>query len=145
MSERDVAVLLGGPKVLGKGVTDPAGLANAIEAGLPIQSLILMKALLDLTDQVMASHLGMSPKTLSRLKGRKHADLTLVASDRLYRLARVFALAREVFESDDAVRNWLRSPQLGLGHRVPLDLLATGIGTREVEALLGRIEYGVLA
>jgi putative toxin-antitoxin system antitoxin component (TIGR02293 family) len=60
-------------------------------------------------------------------------------------LARVFELAREVLEDDEAAREWIREPQLGLGYRTPLDLIRTEIGFREVEDLLGRMEYGVLS
>jgi uncharacterized protein (DUF2384 family) len=37
----------------------------------------------------------------------------------------------------------LRSPQIGLGGAVPLAYAETELGAREVEDLLGRIEYGV--
>ncbi len=40
---------------------------------------------------------------------------------------------------------WLRQPQFALGGRVPLEMLHTEAGTREVEDLLGRIEYGVIS
>ncbi|MGD9124244.1 MAG: MbcA/ParS/Xre antitoxin family protein, partial [Desulfarculaceae bacterium] len=58
---------------------------------------------------------------------------------------RLFAFAAEVLEGSDQAKKWLISPQVGLGGRVPLEFLETEVGTREVEALLGRIEYGVLA
>jgi putative toxin-antitoxin system antitoxin component (TIGR02293 family) len=71
--------------------------------------------------------------------------LTPVESDRLYRLARLAALAEEVFEDLDRAREWLRQHQRGLGDRAPLDLMRTEVGAREVEDLLGRIEYGVFS
>ena len=51
--------------------------------------------------------------------------------------------AVEVLESMDHARQWLTSPQLGLGGSVPLEYAETEVGAREVEDLLGRIEYGV--
>lgn len=66
------------------------------------------------------------------------ADLKALA-DRLY------ARARDVFGSEESAREWLTTPQQGLGSRVPLELLATEAGAAEVRDLLGRIEYGVPA
>ena len=41
-----------------------------------------------------------------------------------------------------AVR-WLRSPNQALGGRIPLELLDTDLGRRQIEEILGRIEQGV--
>ena len=51
--------------------------------------------------------------------------------------------AVEVMESEENARKWLASPQAGLGGAVPLEYAETEVGAREVEDLLGRIEYGV--
>jgi putative toxin-antitoxin system antitoxin component (TIGR02293 family) len=60
-------------------------------------------------------------------------------------MARLFALAEEVLESADAARDWLREPQAGLGNRIPLEMMGTEAGAREVEDLLLRIEHSVLS
>jgi putative toxin-antitoxin system antitoxin component (TIGR02293 family) len=64
-------------------------------------------------------------------------------SDRVVRFARLMGKAAEVMESEENARRWLTSPQFGLGGAVPLDYAETEVGAREVEDLLGRIEYGV--
>ena len=51
--------------------------------------------------------------------------------------------AVEVMESEKDARRWLTSPQFGLGGAVPLEYAETEVGAREVEDLLGRIEFGV--
>lgn len=51
--------------------------------------------------------------------------------------------AVEAMEGEERARRWLSSPQVGLGGAVPLDYAETEVGAREVEDLLGRIEYGV--
>jgi putative toxin-antitoxin system antitoxin component (TIGR02293 family) len=45
-------------------------------------------------------------------------------------------------EREKALR-WLGSPNKALGGRRPLDLLDTGLGAKQVEQILGRIESGV--
>jgi putative toxin-antitoxin system antitoxin component (TIGR02293 family) len=119
-------------------------LARQIEEGLQANAIDRVKENLALGDTQVSLALGVSTKTLGRLrKGRSRLSPTV--GDRLYRLARVFELAREVLEDDEAAREWIREPQLGLGYRTPLDLIRTEIGFREVEDLLGRMEYGVLS
>jgi len=144
MSEKQVAALLGGEAVLGRRAGNRLGMADAVAKGLPEKALERVKESAGLTDAEMASTLGLSQKTIGRMRSGR-SSLPAVTSDRLYRLARIYSLARDVFEADDAAREWLRLPQVGLGNRVPLDLITTEAGAREIEDLLGRIEYGVLA
>jgi putative toxin-antitoxin system antitoxin component (TIGR02293 family) len=59
------------------------------------------------------------------------------------RFARLMGQAVEVMESEENARQWLTSPQVGLGGAVPLEYAETEVGAREVEDLLGRIEHGV--
>jgi putative toxin-antitoxin system antitoxin component (TIGR02293 family) len=69
----------------------------------------------------------------------------MITSDRLYRVAYILALATEVFEDEDAARKWLHAPQYDLAKRIPLEVIQTEAGAREVENLLQRIEHGVMA
>ena len=137
----NIARILG---VRGKIVT-LLDVSDRIVIGLPPRSLDRVKALLQLSDRQMSAALGVSLKTIGRARRTPDRRLSPGISDRLFRLARVFAAAREVLGDEDAARSWLRSAQLGLNNRIPMDLLSTEAGTREVEDLLGRIEYGVLS
>lgn len=119
-------------------------LAGLIEAGLERRVADQLRRHLQLSDGQWAHCLGVSTKTLQRQAKTGEERLTPAQSDRLYRLARMVALAEEVFEDDDRARRWLHAAQRGLGERTPLDLVQTEAGAREVEDLLGRIEYGVL-
>ena len=145
MIEKQVMALLGGAEVLGRKVTSRLSLADAIAKGLPRRALDRVKKALRLTDAEIASALGISQKTISRLRTGPESSLGPGASDRLYRLAVILSLAAEVLEEEELAREWLRTPQVGLNNRIPLDLLNTEAGAREVEDLLGRIENGVLS
>jgi putative toxin-antitoxin system antitoxin component (TIGR02293 family) len=79
--------------------------------------------------------------TFARLDAKSKLDA--VSGDRLVRSARLFALAAEVLEDSEAAARWLKSPQRALSNEVPLHLAGTDVGTRAVEALLGRMEHGV--
>ena len=101
-----------------------------------------LKDSMEVSDSLLAELLGISEKTLSRAK-KANASLDAVASDRLFRVARIAALARKSLESDKAALAWLKRPQTGLGGQTPVSLLTTSAGSEEVEQLLLRVEYGV--
>jgi putative toxin-antitoxin system antitoxin component (TIGR02293 family) len=104
-----------------------------------------VKREIGLSDAEVGHALGISLKTIHRLRKDPGRHLSSQASDRLYRLARIYQLASDVLEDPGNAREWLRSPQVGLDNRVPLDLMTSEAGSREVEALLTRIEYGVIS
>ena len=113
-----------------------------IRAGLPAASAFAFKESLGLNNQELAAVLGMSVRTLARLSPAK-SRLDLVSGDRLVRSARLFAIATDVLEEAQAAVRWLKSPQRALGGAFPLELAQTDVGSRAVEALLGRMEHGV--
>ena len=89
----------------------------------------------------LAAKLAISRSTLQRRKaaGRLSPD----ESDKVMRLSRLLEHATQVFGNVEKARTWLKFPQRGLGGAVPLDYAETEVGAREVENLLGRIEYSV--
>jgi putative toxin-antitoxin system antitoxin component (TIGR02293 family) len=113
-----------------------------IRAGLPAASALAFKAALGLTNDELASVLGVSPRTVARLDPAK-SHLDPVSGDRLVRSARLYAIAADVLEDAAAAARWLKAPQRALGGAVPLELAQTDVGSRAVEALLGRMEHGV--
>jgi putative toxin-antitoxin system antitoxin component (TIGR02293 family) len=112
-----------------------------IQAGLPVRELEDLRSSLALPIERLGRLLGISKATLHRRKASGRLDGT--ESDRVVRFARLMGKAVEVLESDENARQWLTSPQFGLGGAVPLDYAKTEVGAREVEDLLGRIEHGV--
>ncbi len=134
---------------LSRGVSDKhaplefttAKLIQSLKIGLPVQELDDLRSSLDVSMERLVPMLGISKATLHRrmLAGR----LDPAESDRVVRFARLMGKAVEVMESPENARAWLTSAQRGLGGAVPLEYAETEVGAREVEDLLGRIEYGV--
>ncbi len=145
MLEQHTLDVMGGTRVLGKRVHNQLDLADLIMRGLPRKAAQAVRARLNLTEQEFAHSLGVSAKTLQRQAKAAVERLNPTQGDRLYRLARIIAFAEEVLENSERAHRWLQEPQRGLGNRRPLDLLQNEAGAREVEDLLGRIEYGVLS
>jgi putative toxin-antitoxin system antitoxin component (TIGR02293 family) len=114
-----------------------------VREGFSSNMLDHAKKVLKVADVDFALALGVHQRTLQRNR-KQNKRLSTTESDRLYRIVRIFAIASQVLEDDKLASNWLNSEQLGLGGRIPLEMLQTEAGAREVEDLLGRIEYGVL-
>lgn len=55
----------------------------------------------------------------------------------------VFQAGMSCFQSTPSLALWLCAPAFGLGGKVPLRVLRTAKGRRDVVNLLGRIEHGV--
>jgi putative toxin-antitoxin system antitoxin component (TIGR02293 family) len=138
-----VIEVLGGSTVF-KGRTLPTAseLRDRIKRGLPFRSLDSVRERLQLSVPEAASVLHMPPRTLARrrLARRLAAD----ESDRLYRVARVAAQAVAALGSEDRAATWLRRPNRALNGELPIRLLDTDVGARQVEDVLGRIEHGIV-
>lgn len=129
------------PERLSSEVSSPR-LIEMLEEGLPVSELEFLQKSLDIPMEKMLDVLGIAKSTLHRRrKGEQRLDTA--QSDRVIRYARLKRRAVEVLESDIAARQWLKSPQYGLGGAVPLHYAQTEVGAREVEDLLGRVEYSV--
>ena len=121
----------------------PAQIIQTLKLGLPVQELDDLRSSLDVSMERLVPMLGISKATLHRRMAAGRLDPA--ESDRVVRFARLMGRAVMVMESVEGARRWLSSPQIGLGGAVPLEYAETEVGAREVENLLGRIEYGVYA
>ena len=136
--------VLGGETVFrGSRRPDPVDLRTRIKSGLPYKSLESVRRRLQLTLPETATILQTPIRTLARRK--RERKLQTVESDRLVRLARVAAHAVAVFGDESTTAAWLRRPNRALGGEMPFRLLDTEVGTGQVEDLLGRLEYGIVA
>ena len=136
-----VARILGGERVLRRRIRTMAELRAAVGSGLPTEAL--EHAVHHLAgDSPAAAELryAIVPKTTLQRRG---ARLSLGESERLERLARIAALAEEVWEDGALAREFLTSAQPQLGGERPVDLARSDLGAREVEQLLYAIEYAL--
>ena len=129
------------PASCGIGALSPRAVNERIRSGFDVRELEKLGNGLGIPVEEAALKVGISRATLHRRKrkGRLQPD----ESDRVYRYLRLMVRAVEVMESEEAARRWLSSPQVGLGGAKPMNYAETEAGAREVEDLLGRIEFGV--
>jgi putative toxin-antitoxin system antitoxin component (TIGR02293 family) len=117
-------------------------LVRLIRAGFPFSSVARLQEVTELSWNQISQFVGIPQRTLTRRQseGRLQPD----ESDRVWRAASLFRKAVDLFEGDaEVARQWLVSPQAGLGGETPLDFASTEVGAREVENLIGRLEHGV--
>ena len=137
---RAVIEELGGERTLGRRLSSDRDLREAIREGF--RSAVVEKLMRSsgLTLKELASALDLSPRSLQRR--RSSGRLERHESDRLYRLARIVAIANEYLGDRERALRWLRHPNRTLSGIAPLAAIDTELGAREVENILGRIAYG---
>ncbi len=141
MSAAAVARALGGAKVLKTDVQSEFDLASVAMAGLSAEAAAKVVASGFLSADELYE-LVIPRRTLDRRREDKQ-PLTVIESDRLLRVIRVIVRAIDALGDPEKARTWLRTENRALRGETPLGLLATDIGARMVERILGRIEHGV--
>ena len=131
---------LGGKQALGRVPASEDDMREAIREGFPPAVVEELMRAAGLTLKELASALDLSARSLQRR--RRGGRLARYESDRLYRLARTVALAREFLGDHDKAIRWLKRPNRALGGISPIAALDTELGARQVENILGRIAYG---
>lgn len=117
-------------------------LAALVEKRLPaaaVQSLVRG----GLTD-AEAYRLIVPRRTLAHRMANRQ-PLSREESDRAVRVARITALAEQVFGEPERAWRWLRKPKRQFDGKPPLEMLATEAGARLAEEMLARIDDGLAA
>jgi putative toxin-antitoxin system antitoxin component (TIGR02293 family) len=132
---------LGKPWSRSKGPLDVHAL---IEQGLASSVLMnLLARFHRLPRSKLLKAVGMSERTVQRHKKPSSRPLSPDQSGRVWKLARIYAKATEVFGSQERAEQWLDEPAIGLNRKHPIELLTTIAGAELVEKFLGRLEHGV--
>lgn len=117
-------------------------MAQTIKAGLMPSSLYALQEMLGITKQELAARVNIPKATLDR-RARLGQALLPDETERVLRLFRLFRIAEETLGNADKARLWFHTPSKALGGASPLEYADNEPGAREVENLLGRIQYGV--
>lgn len=147
-AESDAAVLRflvppkrGSGEGRGNSASARADAREAVRKGLPYSAFETLVAALGLAASELSRVLYIPERTLARRRTSK--QLPPDESDRVVRAARVLLQAQSVFANDKTAAEWLKRPNRALGNEVPLTLLDTDMGAREVEEVINRIRYGI--
>jgi putative toxin-antitoxin system antitoxin component (TIGR02293 family) len=138
----DVADVLGLPanEVAAR---SPFGLISRIEHGLPLGALDRVSHLLAPGDAKFKFRLV--PKATYERRKSAHR-LSSAEGTRLARVARVWSLARDVWQSSDDARDFLFRPHPMIENKRPIDVVIQNeFGAEMVVDILGRLKYGSAA
>jgi putative toxin-antitoxin system antitoxin component (TIGR02293 family) len=120
----------------------PFDLMARIEGGLPVSALDRVASTVA-PKNAEFRHRLVPKATLARRKRAKPPRLTAEESDRLARVAGIWAHARAVWKSDEAARAFLFRSHPMLQGRRPIDTaVASEHGASLVDRILGGLEYG---
>ena len=118
-----------------------SALVGAVRDGLPLSALDRLIADGAITEAEIEAHFIPRRTLYAR---RQKGTLSREQSDLIVRLARVRAMAEEVFGRRQDAHAWMRERNGALDGQIPLTLLDTEEGGRLVEAVLGRIAHGIV-
>jgi putative toxin-antitoxin system antitoxin component (TIGR02293 family) len=117
--------------------------ADLIHDGFPVSSFAAVSKYTSVPQEGLS--FVINSRTLQRRIAKSDPRLDVGESDRLFRVARIYALAEKVLGSVENARKWMSTPNRSHDNARPLDLLRTETEAREVEDALGRIADGVFA
>ena len=117
--------------------------ALRVEEGLPVTDLVEFGREAGFTIDELARLIHIPPRTYARRVASK-ARLNVPEGERAVRLMRLYDRAKQLFVTHENTRQWLNTDLPALGWRTPLDFAQTEPGAREVEAVIERIEDGVV-
>jgi len=138
MAGTAIVHVLGGARVLGLESGSRAEWGSLILEGIPVRSADALQQTMALTDAMLAQLLGVSEADLAETRAGA-GRLGPLASHRLFRLARIVALAILTLGTERAAVHWLMHPQVELGVQAPVALLVTQTGRDMLERLLQKL------
>lgn len=138
-----IADMLGGVRILKHRIQRESDLERAVCDGLPVQAVRALAENTSTTLTALQDVASIDRSTFAR-RVRSGARLKTDESDRIVRVARIAALTISALGREDGLA-WLHESNRALGERVPIDLLETEVGARQVEQIIGRIEHGVFS
>jgi putative toxin-antitoxin system antitoxin component (TIGR02293 family) len=138
----DVAEILGLTR-RGRPLAHPFHLIRKVEEGLPVSTFDRVMSAVAPAD--LALKYRVIPK--ASLARRRHVKrLTAGESERLARIARIWAFACDVWGDADEARGFLFRPHPMLMDRRPIDVvIESELGAQLVDDILGRLKYGSAA
>jgi len=123
-------------------IRSEAELASLVEKRLPasaIQALVRGGLSDNEIYQLVVPRRTLTHRVASRQPLSQHE------SDRAVRVARITAMAEQIFGDPKRAWRWLRKPKRRFGGKSPLAMLTTEAGAHLVEEMIIQLEYGMAA
>ncbi|MCC7249858.1 MAG: DUF2384 domain-containing protein [Lysobacter sp.] len=127
-------------RLLDQSLRCESDVVRAVDAGLPAAAFAQLTRSLDIDHGLIA------PESTLRRRVQDNMRFTTDESERMVRIARVHALAVDLFGDEAAAQAWLNAPGAyvpGAAAVAPYKLSVTDAGARLVEELLLRTAHGM--
>ena len=121
----------------------PHSLRFIVDTGLLVKAFESLVDYADITRIDLARAANIPLRTVQRREASHARSFERDESDRLARVAQLYAIAEDVLGSRDEAQRWMKSPNRALDGMRPLAELDTEMAAREVEDVLGRVRYGI--
>jgi putative toxin-antitoxin system antitoxin component (TIGR02293 family) len=109
--------------------------------GLPVDSVKVLQSELKRFGVRRASEFV--NRIVPRATRMRRERLTREEGEAVLRVAALMALAVYVWGEEEGAAEFLTTPHMLLGHRVPIDLALSEVGVRHVEDILWGLHYGL--
>jgi putative toxin-antitoxin system antitoxin component (TIGR02293 family) len=113
---------------------------DLISEGFPVSSFASVSKHTNVSRERLS--FVMNSAALQRHIANEDTRLDAGESDRLFLVARIYALAEMVLGSAENARSWMNTPNRSLDNANPFDLFSTEAEAHRVEDTLGRIADG---
>ena len=127
---------------LGQSVKSESELAEVVQRRIPTQIVSTFLARGLTKDEF---HDVVIPLRTFKHRKTRAEDLSVDESDKALRMARVLALAEEVFSDCEKALAWMRKAKKRFGGQTPMHLLKTEAGARLVEQMLIQVDEGMFS
>lgn len=143
VATKQIGSVLGGKKRLGRQIKSDRDLEKLVIAGLPSESV---KIVVDRIYPDSPNHYyEVVPRSTLNRKLNDNSPLPLQYSEKVERLARIYAFALEVWDLEEDAREFMTKRHPMLDDRTPFAACMTELGARQVEQILGRLLFGSAA
>lgn len=134
-------VILGGNKSLKNPLSGDFDLINLSRTGVKKSTLKSLADYLGITMETMSGLLHSSYRNIQRKDDNELLDT--LKTEKVLELASFAQRGMEVIGDKKSFAEWLHSPLVALGNKMPLHFLDTSFGIQMVTKVLGRLEQGV--
>ena len=142
IATQQIVDVLGGEDALGNPVQDMMELDELVAKGIPRSAFdALIDRLAAGADEI--TRVSLRYRIVPRATYQRSRRLNQQHSETAERVARIYAMARALWQDDRAAQRFLLAPHPELRGKSPLDAALTEIGGRQVEEIIERGMHGL--
>jgi len=116
-------------------------LMSEVKKGLSRHVFDGLKDLTNLDFTSLSKIVGTTTATIHKKK--TNDKFSMVISEKIIEVAALYDFGYDVFEDKDSFDVWMRTDNIALGKKKPIEFIDTIFGINEVRKVIGRIQYGV--